>query len=72
MLLIISESLLITSFAMFPSLLLSFLIYDYASIADATAIFTTVCIMLLFSVISAWYPAWKVSKVNPAEALQYE
>ena len=29
-------------------------------------------VMLLFSVFSAWYPAWKVSRVSPAEALHNE
>jgi ABC-type antimicrobial peptide transport system permease subunit len=71
MLLVISESLFVTGFAMLPGLLLSLLIYDYAS-EQGIAVGVTVFTMLLFSVISAWYPAWKVSKVNPAEALQYE
>jgi ABC-type antimicrobial peptide transport system permease subunit len=70
--LLIFESLLVTCLAMLPAMLLSFMIYDYKSGADLTAIPTTVSLMLLFSLISAWYPAWKVSRVNPAEALQYE
>jgi ABC-type antimicrobial peptide transport system permease subunit len=70
--LVISESLIVTGFAIIPSLIISFFIYDYASIADLSGILLTLTIMLLFSIISAWYPAWKVSKVNPSEALQYE
>jgi hypothetical protein len=72
MALVISESLLVTGLALIPALILSFFLYDYASIADLTAILATIGVMLLFSFISAWYPAWKVSRVNPAEALQYE
>jgi ABC-type antimicrobial peptide transport system permease subunit len=68
---VIGESLLITCIAMIPALLLSFFIYEY-TIVHIIGISTTICIMLLFSIISAWYPAWKVSRVNPAEALQYE
>jgi ABC-type antimicrobial peptide transport system permease subunit len=67
--LVISESLLVTCLAMLPALLLSVFLYDYA---DLTAILVTVGVMLLFSAVSAWYPAWRVSRVNPAEALQYE
>jgi hypothetical protein len=71
MFLVIGESLLITAIAIFPALALSFFIYEYTAV-HVIAISITVAVMLLFSVISAWYPAWKVSRVNPAEALQYE
>jgi ABC-type antimicrobial peptide transport system permease subunit len=66
-----SESLLITCLAVLPALLLSFFIYEYTAV-HVVAIGATIGVMLLFSAISAWYPAWKVSRVNPAEALQYE
>jgi hypothetical protein len=68
---VIGESLLITSLAILPALALSFLIYEYDTV-HVIAVGATVFIMLLFAVTSAWYPAWTVSRVNPAEALQYE
>jgi ABC-type antimicrobial peptide transport system permease subunit len=68
---VISESLLITCVAVLPALLLSFFIYDY-TIVHVIAISVTVLVMLLFAVVSAWYPAWTASRVNPAETLQYE
>jgi ABC-type antimicrobial peptide transport system permease subunit len=68
---VIGESLLITCIAIFPALLLSFFIYEY-TVVHAIAVSAIVCIMLLFAIVSAWYPAWKVSRINPAEALQYE
>ncbi|MDR2626852.1 MAG: ABC transporter permease [Dysgonamonadaceae bacterium] len=69
---VIGESLLINALASMPALLLSFLIYDYSAASNIIGVFTSIGVMLLFSVISAWYPAWTVSRVNPAEALQYE
>jgi ABC-type antimicrobial peptide transport system permease subunit len=72
MLLVIFKSLSVTCLAMLPMLLISFFLYDYASIIQLTAILVTICIMLIFSFISAWYPAWKISQVSPAKALKYE
>jgi hypothetical protein len=68
---VIGESLLITCMAVLPALALSFFIYEYSAV-HAAAVSATVSVMLLFAVVSAWYPARKVSQVNPAEALQYE
>jgi hypothetical protein len=68
---VIGESLLITCVALLPALALSFFIYEYDTV-HIIAVSATVFIMLLFAIISAWYPAWTVSRVNPAEALQYE
>ena len=71
MTIVIGESLLITCIAVIPALLLSVFIYEY-TLVHIIAVGITVLAMLLFSLVSAWYPAWKVSRVNPAEALQYE
>jgi ABC-type antimicrobial peptide transport system permease subunit len=68
---VLFESLLVTLFAIIPALVLSFFIYEYTWM-HVTAIGISILIMLLFSTVSAWYPARKVSRVNPAEALQYE
>jgi len=68
---IITESLIITSLAIFPALLISMFIYEFSFIHIVSVLFTFL-IMITFSLISAWYPAWKISKTNPAEALQYE
>ena len=71
MYIVIGESLLVTAIAVAPALLLSFFIYEYTAV-HAIGVGVTIFTMLLFSAVSAWYPAWKVSRVNPAAALQYE
>ncbi|MDR1563098.1 MAG: ABC transporter permease [Dysgonamonadaceae bacterium] len=68
---VIGESLLVTCVAVLPALALSFFIYEYDTV-HMIAIGATLFIMLLFAVVSAWYPAWVASKINPAEAMKYE
>ena len=58
-----------TLLASIPGVLLSFFIYDYIMI-EVTGIAVTLVIMLFFSVLSAWFPAYKVTKINPAIALK--
>ncbi|MDR1898238.1 MAG: ABC transporter permease [Prevotellaceae bacterium] len=66
---VIAESLLLTCLAVLPSLILFFLVYTSGQLVGFAV---AAGIMVLFSVVSAWFPAWSVSRVKPAEALQYE
>ena len=66
---VILESTVVTLLASIPGVLLSFFIYDYTMI-EVTGIAVTLVIMLFFSVLSAWFPAYKVTKINPAIALK--
>ncbi len=68
---VIGESLAVSALASLPAVLLSFFIFDLTWV-NVCAVVATVVLMALFSVFSACYPAYKVSKVNPAEALHYE
>jgi ABC-type antimicrobial peptide transport system permease subunit len=68
---VVLESLLVTTIAIIPVLLLAFFIYEYTPV-HVVATSTLTMVMLLFSAISAGYPAWKAAQVNPAIALQYE
>lgn len=66
---VILESTVITLLACLPGIVLSVFIYEY-SLAEMLGVFTTILVMLIFSVLSAWYPAYQVTKVNPAVALK--
>ena len=68
---IVSESIIITLLAAVPSLIIAAFIYDF-TVVHVIAIIATILIMLLFAVFSAWYPAYKVSRIHPAEVLHYE
>ena len=68
---VLGESLLISVMASIPSVLLAFFIYDF-TVENITAVVTTILLMCLFSLFSAWYPAYRISRVNPAEVLHYE
>lgn len=68
---VIMESVVLTLLAAMPGLLLAAFVYTW----DWTVLLgvgCTLAVMLIFSVFSAWYPAWKVSRVSPAEALHNE
>lgn len=68
---VIQESMAITLLASVPSLIIAAFIYDF-TIVHVIAITTTILVMLFFAIFSAWYPAYKVSRINPAEVLHYE
>lgn len=68
---VITESVVLTLLAAVPGLLLAVFIYSWDFVV-LLGILATLAVMLLFSVFSAWYPAWKVSRVSPAEALHNE
>ena len=68
---VIQESIAITLLASVPSLIIAAFIYDF-TIVHVIAITTTILVMLFFAIFSAWYHAYKVSRINPAEVLHYE
>lgn len=68
---VIIESVVLSLLAAVPGLLLAIFIYSW-SWTVLLGVGSTLAIMLLFSLFSAWYPAYKVSRVSPAEALHNE
>ena len=72
MLTVILENLILTTIAMLPGLVVVGMLYAYSPEGWAwlAAIGAAVVFMWLFSVVSAWYPAWKAAKVQPVEALK--
>lgn len=69
--LVITESLIISLLSILPGLVLAFFIYEF-TVTNLVAIVITIGLMMIFSVFSAWYPAYMVSKINPAKAFNYE
>lgn len=68
---VIAESVTLTLLAAVPGLLLAVFVYTWEATV-VLGILGTLAVMLFFSVFSAWYPAYKVSRVSPAEALHNE
>ena len=68
---VMTESVVLTLLAAVPGLVLAGFIYSWDGVV-VIGVGATLAVMLLFSVFSAWYPAWKVSRVSPAEALHNE
>ncbi|MBK5722218.1 ABC transporter permease [Dysgonomonas sp. Marseille-P4677] len=69
--LILIENLLFTMAAMVPGLLLSFFLYNFIR-TEILGILTAIAVMLFFSFLSLWYPAYKASHYSPAETLSSE
>lgn len=68
---VITESVVLTLLAAVPGLVLAAFVYSWDGVV-VLGVGCTLAIMLIFSVFSAWYPAYKVSRVSPAEALHNE
>jgi hypothetical protein len=68
---VIFESVLLTLLALVPGCILFCWVYSFSTV-NLTALGAAVGAMMLFSVFSAWYPAYQVSRVNPVEAMREE
>lgn len=68
---VILESVIISLLAMIPGVIIFFVAYEATSL-NFIALGITVCIMLTFALLSAWYPAYRTSKINPAIAFNNE
>ncbi len=70
--LIVFESLLLTSFAMIPGLIIVANLYAFAPKGWewSVAVGAAMTLMWLFAAFSAWYPARLAAKVQPMEALR--
>ncbi|MDR1554387.1 MAG: ABC transporter permease [Prevotellaceae bacterium] len=68
---ILKESLILTLLSAIPGIILAFFIYNLGQI-EILGIGLSLLIMIVFSVFSAWYPAFKVSRLSPAESLHYD
>ena len=67
----ILQSLLLTLVASVPGLILSLFIFA-VTLDHILATAVALAIMLLFSLISSYYPARKFASINPAEVLRQE
>lgn len=63
------ESVVVTLLACLPGGLLSVFIYDY-TLPEWIGVCVTILVMVVFSMLSTWYPAYRVTKVNPAVTLK--
>ncbi|MDR3246966.1 MAG: ABC transporter permease [Prevotellaceae bacterium] len=68
---VLKESLILTLLSAIPGTILAFFIYNLSQI-ELIGIGLSLLIMIIFSVFSAWYPAFKVSRLSPAESLHYD
>ncbi len=68
---VIIEALVLTVLAWIPGMILFFWVYPINMI-NLLALGTACLVMILFSVFSAWWPAYQVSRINPVEAMREE
>lgn len=66
---VLEENFILTIFASLPSIIFFLLVYEW-TIVHFMAFIATLLIMILFSIFSAWYPAYKVSRLNLTNAIQ--
>lgn len=71
MCMMIAQSLILTLIASVPGILLSLFVFSI-NLTHFAAISATLCIMLLFSLISSYYPAMQIARINPAAVLHQE
>ena len=67
----ILQSLILTLLASVPGIVLSLFIFN-VTFTHLAAIIATLLIMLLFSLISSYYPAHQITQINPAAVLHQE
>ena len=72
MLTVIAENMILTTFAMLPTLIVVANLYAFAprGVEWTMAVIAAIVLMWLFSTFSAWYPARQASRVQPVEALK--
>ena len=66
---VVSESLLLSVLALLPGMVLFCFVYPFDPV-HLLALGCACLVMILFSVFSAWWPAYKVAQVNPVEAMR--
>ena len=68
---VVLEGVLLTLMALFPGIVLFCWVYPFSAV-NLLALGMAVGVMMLFSVFSAWWPAYQVTKINPVEAMREE
>lgn len=68
---VILQNLAISLLAIIPGLIIAAFVYEWNS-TTVMAVALAVALILLFSVLSSWYPVRTIGKLNPAIALKHE
>jgi len=66
---VISESLLLSVLALLPGIILFCFVYPLDPV-HLSALGCACLVMIVFAVFSAWWPAYRVTRVNPVEAMR--
>lgn len=67
--LVVTESLILSVLATLPGMVLFGFVYEWTGV-NVAAIGMTLVVMIVFAVFSAWWPAYRVARVNPVEAMR--